>query len=116
MRGDIKVVNFAADPNGAFKNCFRFTRCIAHINDEYFETAENLDIIMPMYNLLKYSDNYADFPGSLYQFKRDESAMSNDGNPLIVALNSSSYFKYKASLLGKATDVDGNARSLKNAK
>ena len=42
--------------------------------------------------------------------------MNNDGNPLNVALNNSSSFKYKASLLGKATDADGNDRSLKNTK
>ena len=36
------------------------------------ETAENLDIIIPMCNLIEYSDNYADSSGSLYQFKRDE--------------------------------------------
>ena len=42
--------------------------------------------------------------------------MNNDGNALNAALNNSSSFKYKASLLGKATDSDGNDRSLKNAK
>ena len=71
---------------------------------------------MAMYNLIEYSDNYSDSSGSLYQFKRDESPMNNDGNPLNVALNNSSSFKYKASLLGKATDADGNDRSLKNTK
>ena len=48
-----------------------FTRCATHINDEHVETAENLDIIIPMYNLIEHSDNYADSSGSLYQFKRD---------------------------------------------
>ena len=42
--------------------------------------------------------------------------MNNAGNPLNVALNNSTSFKYKASLLGKATDTDGNDRSLKNTK
>ena len=80
------------------------------------ETAENLDIIMPMYNLFEYSDNYADSSESLHQFKRDESPMNNAGNPLNVALDNSTSFKYKASLLGKADDVDGNDGSLKNTK
>ena len=102
--------------NVAFKYCAPSTRSVTHINDEHVETAENLDIIMPMYNLIEYSDNYSDSSGSLYQFKRDESSMNNDGNPLNAALNNSSSFKYKSSLLGKATDVDGNGRSLKNAK
>ena len=71
--GDMKVENVAADINVAFKNCAPFTRCVTHINDEHVETAESLDIIMPMYNLVEYSDNYSDSSGSLYQFKRDES-------------------------------------------
>ena len=70
---------------------------------------------MPMYNLLEYSDNYADSSGSLYQFIRDESPI-NGINPVNVALKNSSSFEYKASLLGKANVVDGNNRSLKNAK
>ena len=71
---------------------------------------------MPMYNLIEYSDNYANFSGSLYQFKRDESPINNAGNPNNVALDNSTSFKYKASLLGKANDADGNDRSLKNTK
>ena len=71
---------------------------------------------MPIYNLLEYSDNYADSSGSLYQFKRDESPINDNNNPLNITLNNSSSFKYKASLLGKAIDADGNDRSLKNVK
>ena len=63
---------------------------------------------MPSYNLVEYSDNYADSSGSLYQFKRDESPM--------FALDNSTPFRYKARLLGNATDADGNDRSLKTTK
>ena len=116
MTGDIKVADVTADTNVAFKNCASFTRCVTHINDEHVETAENLDTIMPMYNLIEYSDNYADSSGSLYQFKRDESTINDAGNPNNVALNNSTSFKYNASLLGKADDDDGNYRLLKNIK
>ena len=116
MTGDIKVVGIAADANVAFKNCSPFTRCVTHINDEHVETSENLDIITPMYNLIEYSDNYPDSSGSLYQFKRDESRMNDAENPNNVALDISTSFKYKASLLGKPADADGNDRSLKNTK
>ena len=71
---------------------------------------------MPMYNLIEYSDNFADSSGSLYQFKTDESPINDAGNPSNVALDNSASFKYKASLLGKADDAPGNDRSLKNAK
>ena len=67
---------------------------------------------MPMYNLIEYSDNHANSSGSLYQYIRDESP-TNDGNPSNVALDNSTSFKYKASILGKA---DGNDRLLKNIK
>ena len=116
MTGDIKVAVVVADTNVIFKNCAPFIRCATHINDEHAETAENLDIIMPMYNFIEYADNYADSSGSLYQFKRDESPINNAGNPLNVTLDNSTSFKYKASLLGKATNADGNDRSLKNIK
>ena len=71
---------------------------------------------MPMYNLIEYSDNCVDSSGSLYQFKRDESRINDAGNPNNVALDNSTFFKYRASLLGKVTDADGNDRSLKNTK
>ena len=66
---------------------------------------------MPKCNLIEYSDNYADSSESLFQFKRDESPMNNAGNPNNVVLDNSTSFKYKASLLGKATDADGYDRS-----
>ena len=57
--------------SAAFENCAPFTICVTHINDEHIDTAETLDSITPMYNLLEYPDNYADSSRSLYQFKRD---------------------------------------------
>ena len=115
MTGDKKVAD-VANTNVALKNCAPFTRFVTHINDEHVETAKNLYIIMSMFNLIEYSDNYADSSGSLYQFKRDESPMNDAENPLNVALDNSTSFKCKASLLGKATDADDNNRSLKNTK
>ena len=54
------------------KNCAPFTKCNLEINYEHVDTAENLDIAMPMYNLIEYSDNYQDSPATHYQYKRDE--------------------------------------------
>ena len=116
MTGDIKVVDVAGSTNVAFKNFAPFTRCATHVNDEHVESAENFDIITPMYNLFEYSDNHADSSGSLSQFKRDESPINDAGNLNNAALDNSTSFKYKASLLGKVTDADGNGRSLKNTK
>ena len=72
--------------------------------------------ILSMYNLIEYSDNYADSSVSLYQSKRDESSKNHAENPLNVALDNSTSFKNKVILLGKATDADGNDRSLRNTK
>ena len=88
------------DGSVCFKNCAPFTKCITHINDEHLETTENLDIIMPMYNSLEYSDNYSDSSGSLYQFKRDEPSPNNGD----VSVDTSSSFKYKSNLLGNAVN------------
>ena len=70
VTGDTKVTGINADTHVAFKNCAPFTTCATHINDEHVKTAENFDIIMPMYNLIEYSDNYSDSSGSLWHFKR----------------------------------------------
>ena len=89
----------------ALKNCAPFTKCNLEINDEHVDTAENLDIVMPMYNLIEYSDNYQDSSATLYQYKRDEPPEANAVADLTV--NNSSSFKYKVSLLGNPV-LDGN--------
>ena len=86
----------AAATRLAFKNCAPFTKCNLEINDEHVDTAENLDIVMPMYNLIEYSDNYQDSSATLYQYKRAEPP---DNNVDLTANNSES-FKYKVNLLG----------------
>ena len=90
----------AADVNTrlALKNCAPFTKCNLEIKDEHVDTAENLDITMPMYNLIEYSDNYQDSSATLYQYKRDEPP-EDDAVANLTADNSSS-LKYKISLLG----------------
>ena len=83
-------------------------KCITHINDEHVDGAYNLDIIMPMYNLIEYSDNYSDTSGSLWQFTRDESLLTNGGNHDNVSVNNSTSSKYKSSLIVESTAVDNN--------
>ena len=88
----------------ALKNCASFNKCNLEINDEYVDTAENLDITMPMYNLIEYSDNYQDSSAPLYQYKRDEPP---EGDPIPnLAVDNSSSFKYKVELLGNPV-LDG---------
>ena len=49
-----------------FKNCVPFTNCISEINNTQIDNAKDIDIVMPMYNLIEYSDNYAKTTGSLW--------------------------------------------------
>ena len=60
---DITATGGNADTRVAFKNCALFTKCVTHINDEHVDDAGNLDIIMPMYNLIEYSNNYSGTSG-----------------------------------------------------
>ena len=53
-----------------------FVSCITRINGELIEDSDDLDIVMPMYNLLEYSKNYRKTIGSLYNYYRDE--LTND--------------------------------------
>ena len=96
----------AADANTrlALKNCAPFTKCNLEINDEHVDTAENLDITMPIYNLIEYSDNYQDSSATLYQYKRDKPP---EGDPIRnLAVDNSSSFEYKVNLLGNPV-LDG---------
>ena len=114
VTGDITTTGGDANTKAAFKNCAPFTRCVTHINDAHVETTENLDI-MPMYNLVEYSGNYAESSGSLWQFKRDEQNMTDAGNPDNVNTDYSLSFKYKSSLL-KESVSDGPNREFINEK
>ena len=92
----------------ALKNCASFTKCNLEINDEHVDTAENLDIVMPMYNLIEYSDNYQDSSATLYQYKRDEPPEANAIDDLTV--DNSNSFKYKVSLVGNQVVADDIAK------
>ena len=97
------IQNKPANSVVALKNCAPFPTCDVTINDEHVEKAEDIDIVMPMYNLLEYSDNYQDSTGSLYQFKRDEPPDDNAD----VANNTSSLV-YKSKLISGTDDNNVN--------
>ena len=105
--GTIRAGEANANTRLALKNCAPFTKCNLEINDEHVSTAENLDIVMPMYNLIEYLDNYQDSSATLYQYKRDEPPAILANN---LATNNSSSFKYKVDLLGNPVVVNNVAR------
>ena len=59
------------DKGVAFKNCAPVTNFISEINNTQIDKCKDIDIVMPLYNLLEYSDNYAKTSGSLWQYYRD---------------------------------------------
>ena len=54
-----------------FKNCAPFEKCSTEIDGTLVDEANFINITMPMYNLIEYSDNYSDTSGCLSDFKRD---------------------------------------------
>ena len=60
------------DKRVAFKNCAPFTNCISEINNTQIDNCKDIDTVMPLYNLLEYSDNYTKTSGSLWQYCRDD--------------------------------------------
>ena len=85
----------------AFKNNVPFINYISEINDVQVDNAEDLDVVMQMYNLLEYSKNYRKTTGSLWNYYRDEPS-----NPL--SSNSES-FKCKTNITGNTYNlVAGN--------
>ena len=55
-----------------FKNCQSFTECISEINNTQIDNAKYIDIVMPMHNLIEYSDNYLKTSRRLWQYYRDD--------------------------------------------
>ena len=82
-----------------FKNCAPFTNCISEINNTQTDNAKDIDIVMPMYNLIEYSDNYVKTIGSLWQYFRDESVADDD-------IEDSESFKSKKKITGKTPNID----------
>ena len=89
------------------KNNAPFVSCITRINGELIEDANDLDIVMSMYNLLEYSKNYRKTIGSLYNYYRDElSDDADDNNFDNIKVVNSNTFKYKNKIIGNTYDVD----------
>ena len=93
------------------KNNAPFISCITRINGELIEDADDLDIVMSMYNLLEYSKNYRKTIGSLYNYYRDElSDDADDNNFSNIKVVISNIFKYKNKIIGNTYNADAGAQ------
>ena len=92
------------------KNNAPFVSCITRINSELIEDADDLDIVMPIYNLLEYSKNYRKTIDSLYNYYRDE--LTNDINNNFANINvvNSEAFKYKNKITGNTYNIDAGTQ------
>ena len=115
VKGNITVNNTTAadvDANNTnkkviFKNCAPFTDCISEINNRQVGNAKYIDIVMPMYNLIEYSDNYSKTSGSLWQYCKEIPAVNNDGNIVdFNGANATDSFNFKTKITGQ-TDNNG---------
>ena len=88
-----------------FKNFVPFTDFISKINNTQIDNAKDLDVVMPLYDLIEYTDNYSKTSKRLWQYYRDD---LND------ILTNSESFKFKIKITGK-TLAAGNTKVVKIA-
>ena len=90
------------DKEITFKNCAPFTKCISRINNTDIDNAHDIDIVMPMYKLIEYSDNYSKASGSLWKYYKDDPTDN---------ITDSESFKSKVKITGKTAD-DSNTKDV----
>ena len=95
-----------------FKNCAPFTNCISKINNTQIDNAEYIDTVMPMYNVIEYSDNYSKTSGTLWQYCKDIPAVDNNGDIFIFnGANDTDSLNFKSKIIGITND-DGDIENV----
>ena len=110
-KGTIKVPNMAAadvavnntNKRVIFKNCAPFTSCITEINNTQIDYSEDIDIVMPIYNLNKNSNAYLKTSGILWQYYRDQPSLDSNENIIDFSAsnNNDNSFKFKQQIAGQ---------------
>ena len=82
VSGTITITGVKADDNArlldernkavTFKNCAPFTECISNINNTQIDNANDIDVVIPQYDLIEYRDKYSKISESLWQYDRDD--------------------------------------------
>ena len=79
-----------------FKNCALFISSKSGINNTEIDHAKKIDIVMPMYNLIEYSENYSKTSGSFWQYYKDEpNDNSTDSESFKCNINITGKFSYR---------------------
>ena len=87
--GHVKIINKKV----TFKNFAPFTNCINEINYTQIDDAPDIDIVMPMYNLMEYSDVHSKISRS-WQYYRYEPALDNNNNTFDFPAHNNNSFKF----------------------
>ena len=111
VRGTVTVNNTAAadaDANNTnkkvlFKNFAPFTRCISEVNNTNVNDTKDTDIVMPVYNLIEFSDSYSKTSGSLWKYCKDIPAIDNNNNAIVNFTNNNltDSFNFKVKMTGQ---------------
>ena len=114
VKGTISVNNTAAQGAAAnntnkkviFKNCAPFINCISEINNTQIDNAKDIDIVMPMYNLIEYSNNYAKTTGSLRKYCKDIPARNGNDEIIVFGVNNvTDSFNFKVKIIDQTGKV-----------
>ena len=120
VKGNVTVNNTAGtgaaanntNKKVAFKNCAPFTNCISKINNTQIDNTEYVDTVMPMYNVIEYSDNYSKTSGVLWQYCKEIPAVNHAGNIVdFNGANATDSFNFKTKTTGQADD-DGRINNV----
>ena len=88
-----------------FKNCALFINCKSKLYNTEIDNVKDIDIVMPMYNLIEYSDNYSKTSGSLWQYCKDIPAVNNDGNIVdFNGANATDSFNFKTKIISETVN------------
>ena len=98
--------NAFGDKKLVFKNNGPFINCISKINGVKIDSAEDLDVVMPMYNLLEYSKNYKRTTSSLWNYYRDEPSSTIGANIITHSILNSKSFDCKANFMENGVTHD----------
>ena len=105
VRGNIITMRCNNPTQVAIKNCAPFISCITKIDGLTTDDAENLDLVMPMYNLIECSSNYTDMIGSLWFYSGDETTVFHTD---VADTSDFKLLKHKAKLLGNTVASGDN--------
>ena len=83
----LQMIEIVLKRKVVFKNCAPFTVCISEINNKQIDIDKDIDVVMNVYSLIKYSKNYSQTSGILWQYYRDQSGLNNDGNIIDFPVN-----------------------------